>query len=182
MFSFQNWYKEFLKWLGSERIDPFVVSSKNRVDVWNKQHFYCFFVFFFVDVRLNDIFIFKTPKLFPLLFFIPTRTTIITQLKLTYGNLFFIFLQEFLLRPNNRVMIISYEMVVRCIENIRRVGFDLIVCDEAHRLKNNNVKITSLISGLEIPRCVLLTGTPIQNNLEELFTLADIACPSVLGK
>ena len=95
---------------------------------------------------------------------------------------FFAFLKEFLLRPNNRVMIISYEMVVRCIENIRRVGFDLIVCDEAHRLKNNNVKITSLISGLEIPRCVLLTGTPIQNNLEELFTLADLACPSVLGK
>ena len=72
-------------------------------------------------------------------------------------------------------------MVVRCIENIRRVGFDLIVCDEAHRLKNSNVKITSLISGLEIPKCVLLTGTPIQNNLEELFTLADLACPSVLG-
>ena len=78
-------------------------------------------------------------------------------------------------------MLISYEMVTRCIEDIHKVDFDLIVCDEAHRLKNSNVKITSLISELAIPKCVLLTGTPIQNNLEELFTLGDLACPSIFG-
>ena len=78
-------------------------------------------------------------------------------------------------------MIISYEMVTRCIEDIRKVGFDLLVCDEAHRLKNTNVKITSMISGLQIPKCILLTGTPIQNNLEEFHTLADLACPGVFG-
>ncbi|XP_066914123.1 DNA repair and recombination protein RAD54B-like [Clytia hemisphaerica] len=116
----KNWSKEFCKWLGSERLNPFVVSSTNRVD-------------------------------------------------------------EFLLRPNNQVMIISYEMVTRCIDDIRKVAFDLLVCDEAHILKNTNVKITSIISGLQIPKCILLTGTPIQNNLEEFHTLADLACPGVFG-
>ena len=72
-------------------------------------------------------------------------------------------------------------MLMRCTENIQKARFDLLICDEAHRLKNANIKTSSLIAGLDIPKRVLLTGTPIQNNLEELYALSELACPGILG-
>ena len=52
--------------------------------------------------------------------------------------------QDFVHLPHYPVMIISYEMFMRTIELIRRVQFDLVVCDEGHRLKNTNIKTTSV--------------------------------------
>ena len=53
-------------------------------------------------------------------------------------------LQEFANSPIYPVIIISYEMFVRSVEDIRKISFDLIVCDEGHRLKNTNIKTTSV--------------------------------------
>ena len=39
-------------------------------------------------------------------------------------------------------MIISYEMFLRNVDAIKKLNFDLLVCDEGHRLKNTNVKIS----------------------------------------
>jgi chromodomain-helicase-DNA-binding protein 7 len=43
--------------------------------------------------------------------------------------------------------------------------------DEAHRLKNQNAKILTCLKQLPCKRILLLTGTPIQNNTDELWTL-----------
>ncbi len=53
-------------------------------------------------------------------------------------------LQEFIDSPVYPVMVISYEMFVRSVEVIQRVNFDLVVCDEGHRLKNSGIKTTSV--------------------------------------
>ena len=45
---------------------------------------------------------------------------------------------------NYPVLIISYEMFVRAYEVVKRITFDLIVCDEGHRLKNTAIKTTSV--------------------------------------
>ncbi|KAG0717924.1 DNA repair and recombination protein RAD54B [Chionoecetes opilio] len=79
------------------------------------------------------------------------------------------------------VMIISYEMFLRSSEVVEKLGFDLIVCDEAHRLKNPAIKTTHLLASLPCKRRILVTGTPIQNDLQELFALVDFANPGVLG-
>lgn len=42
-------------------------------------------------------------------------------------------------------MVVSYEMLVRCIEDIERMDFGIIVCDEGHRLKNAGNKTSSVI-------------------------------------
>ena len=42
------------------------------------------------------------------------------------------------------VLIISYEMFVRMFDTLQQLTFDLIVCDEGHRLKNTNIKTTSV--------------------------------------
>ncbi len=46
--------------------------------------------------------------------------------------------------PSQPVFIISYEMFVRNYEILAKINFDLVVCDEGHRLKNANIKTTSV--------------------------------------
>ncbi|KAK6016207.1 SNF2 family protein, partial [Ostertagia ostertagi] len=93
-------------------------------------------------------------------------------------------------------LIISYEMALRYTEKLAAVRFDILVCDEGHRLKNINGKLrrcaTAKVRGspvkiangiklsqkgsldsLCIPRRLLLTGTPLQNDIEEFFSLLD---------
>ncbi|XP_072023866.1 DNA repair and recombination protein RAD54B-like [Amphiura filiformis] len=88
---------------------------------------------------------------------------------------------EFARSPIYPVMVISYEMFIRSIAEIEKIKFDLIICDEGHRLKNTNIKTTSLIMGLPCRRRILLTGTPVQNDLQEFFAIVEFCNPGVLG-
>lgn len=78
-------------------------------------------------------------------------------------------------------MITSYEMLVRCIEEIEKINFDLMICDEGHRLKNNNTNVSIALNQINCKRRVLLTGTPIQNELAEFYALIDFVNPGILG-
>lgn len=49
--------------------------------------------------------------------------------------------------------------------------------DEAHRIKNSESRLSRELSSFEFSHCVLLTGTPIQNNIMELFTLLHFLAP-----
>ncbi|XP_063869839.1 DNA repair and recombination protein RAD54B-like isoform X1 [Scylla paramamosain] len=89
--------------------------------------------------------------------------------------------EQYTSQQHTPVMIISYEMFLRNSEVIEKIGFDLIICDEAHRLKNPAIKTTHLLASLPCKRRILVTGTPIQNDLQELFALVDFANPGVLG-
>ena len=53
-------------------------------------------------------------------------------------------LQEFINSPIYPVMIISYEMFLRSVEEIRSIKFGLVICDEAHRLKNTTIKTATV--------------------------------------
>lgn len=78
-------------------------------------------------------------------------------------------------------MIISYEMLMRYYDDVKNINFQLLICDEGHRLKNNQNRISTLLSHLEIERKVLLTGTPVQNNLQEFFALIEFVNPGIVG-
>ncbi|XP_014664891.1 PREDICTED: DNA repair and recombination protein RAD54B-like [Priapulus caudatus] len=88
---------------------------------------------------------------------------------------------EFARSPVYPVMVVSYEMLMKCHADVSGVKFDLIVCDEGHRLKNAAIKTTTLINSLDIRRRIVLTGTPVQNDLQEFFALVDFCNPGVLG-
>ena len=60
-------------------------------------------------------------------------------------------------------------------------GPDLVVCDEGHRLKNINSKSHIALSRIRTSRRVILTGTPIQNNLMELYAIVAFVRPHLLG-
>ena len=75
----------------------------------------------------------------------------------------------------------SYEMLIRTLPEVQKVCWDLVVCVEAHRVKNSMIKTSSSLGQLACRRKLLLTGTPVQNDLGEYFSLVDVACPGLLG-
>ena len=79
------------------------------------------------------------------------------------------------------ILLVSYEMMVRTLEELLKVPWDLVVCDEAHRLKNSETKASSCLAKLPCRKRVLLTGTPVQNDLGEFYSLVEAVCPGLLG-
>lgn len=79
------------------------------------------------------------------------------------------------------ILIISYELLSKQIAELDSVHFDLIICDEGHRLKNSNIKVSSILDAVDCPRRILLTGTPIQNDLQEFYSLINFVNPGLLG-
>ncbi|RDY70749.1 DEAD/DEAH box helicase [Halobacillus trueperi] len=81
------------------------------------------------------------------------------------------------------VTVTSIDMAKR--ENHREVildiDYDLIIIDEAHKLKNHQTKNYQFVQSLKKTYCLLLTATPIQNKLSDLFNLVSILKPGYLG-
>ena len=63
-----------------------------------------------------------------------------------------------------------------------KIGFEVMVIDEAHRLKNEQSKLATLLRQLNSKTRIMLTGTPIQNNLHELWALLNFLYPEVFTK
>ena len=57
------------------------------------------------------------------------------------------------------------------------IDYSCLIIDEAHRLKSNRSLFFKVLSQYVVHHKVLLTGTPLQNNLEELFHLLNFLCP-----
>ncbi|XP_033331426.2 DNA repair and recombination protein RAD54B [Megalopta genalis] len=89
-------------------------------------------------------------------------------------------LKDFKKQSRNSVMIISYDMLIRNQEELEPIDFDLIVCDEGHRLKNNDIKAAKILNNMGCKKRILLSGTPIQNDLKEFFALIDFVNPGIL--
>lgn len=81
------------------------------------------------------------------------------------------------------VLIISYETFTQCADVLDKLRFDLLICDEGHRLKNSKSKtFKTILDVIKTDRKIIVTGTPFQNNFEELYSLANFVNPDVLGK
>ncbi|KAG8225258.1 hypothetical protein J437_LFUL006490 [Ladona fulva] len=74
------------------------------------------------------------------------------------------------------VLLTSYELVSIDAACLGSIDWAVLVVDEAHRLKNNQSKFFRVLNSYHIAYKLLLTGTPLQNNLEELFHLLNFLC------
>ena len=79
------------------------------------------------------------------------------------------------------VLIMGYEKVLTCASELSEIKFDLLVCDEGHRLKSSTNKVLKVLKHLDVEKKIVLTGTPIQNDLVEFFTIVDFINPGILG-
>ena len=82
-----------------------------------------------------------------------------------------------------QVLIASYETIRTHVGRLNKYKdcCDLLVCDEAHRLKNRENQTSMALNSIPVKRRILLTGTPMQNDLEEFFAMVDFTNPGVLG-
>ncbi|KAI9809610.1 MAG: DNA repair protein rhp54 [Sarcosagium campestre] len=79
------------------------------------------------------------------------------------------------------VLIVSYETLRLNADELKDTPIGLMLCDEGHRLKNGESQTFTALTGLNVQRRVILSGTPIQNDLSEYFSLLNFANPSLLG-
>ena len=79
------------------------------------------------------------------------------------------------------VLIVSYETLRLNVETLSNTDIGLLLCDEGHRLKNGESQTFTALNGLNVDRRVILSGTPIQNDLMEYFSLLNFANPNLLG-
>mmetsp|Transcript_6329 Transcript_6329/g.15442 ORF Transcript_6329/g.15442 Transcript_6329/m.15442 type:complete len:741 (+) Transcript_6329:87-2309(+) len=81
--------------------------------------------------------------------------------------------------PNFPVIITSYEIVLRDFKRLSRFKWKFLVVDEGHRLKNLNCKLIHTLKALNAGNRLLLSGTPLQNNLTELWSLLNFLLPDI---
>lgn len=76
------------------------------------------------------------------------------------------------------VLLTTYEMVLADSSHLRGVPWEVLVVDEGHRLKNSGSKLFSLLNTFSFQHRVLLTGTPLQNNIGEMYNLLNFLQPA----
>ncbi|XP_053383751.1 chromodomain-helicase-DNA-binding protein 1-like [Mercenaria mercenaria] len=69
------------------------------------------------------------------------------------------------------VLVTTYEICLKDSAFLQSIRWNLLVVDEAHRLKNLNSLLYKTLSQWDTHTSILLTGTPVQNNLQELYAL-----------
>ncbi|KAG7194567.1 chromatin remodeling complex Adenosinetriphosphatase [Scheffersomyces spartinae] len=79
------------------------------------------------------------------------------------------------------VLITSFEMVIREKSHLKKIRWEYIIVDEAHRIKNEDSSLSQIIRLFFSRNRLLITGTPLQNNLHELWALLNFLLPDVFG-
>lgn len=83
--------------------------------------------------------------------------------------------------PNRHIVVTSYDVLRNDIDFLSTKQFNYCVLDEGHIIRNPKTKITQSVKRVRANHRVILSGTPIQNNVLELWSLFDFLMPGFLG-
>ncbi|XP_059824631.1 chromodomain-helicase-DNA-binding protein 1-like isoform X1 [Hypanus sabinus] len=89
--------------------------------------------------------------------------------------------QQDLENCNFHVLLTTYEICLKDASFLRRLNWNVLIVDEAHRLKNQNSLLYKTLKTFSVRFTLLLTGTPVQNNLHELYSLLSFVEPKVFS-
>lgn len=82
---------------------------------------------------------------------------------------------------NYEIILTTYETLVRDQLLLGQIDWKAIVCDEAQRIKNSTTLTTSAVKALKAKIKIAMTGTPVENNLGELWCIMDYVQPGLLS-
>lgn len=86
------------------------------------------------------------------------------------------------LRKKGGILVTSYGMVTTEKINLSEMRYDIVVVDEGHRAKNVNTELRRNLVALRVKGIrLVLSGTPLQNNLSELWSVFDFVQPKIFG-
>lgn len=85
------------------------------------------------------------------------------------------------LNEEHLFFIVNYETILRDQMGINKAGIDLLILDEAQRAKNYETKTASSIKRLDSKHVLIITGTPIENRLIDIFSIVSIIDPQFFG-
>ncbi|MDX1961455.1 MAG: SNF2-related protein [Leptospiraceae bacterium] len=84
--------------------------------------------------------------------------------------------------PRNGVIVTTFATFTKDVKRITLVPIDSIIVDEAQFIKNDDTQARRAIKGLCLKTVFCLSGTPLENNLGELWSIFDLTVPGLLGK
>ncbi|KAF9081333.1 hypothetical protein BGX23_001011, partial [Mortierella sp. AD031] len=90
-------------------------------------------------------------------------------------------IQSRLLTQDFDVCLTSYDICLLEKTHLKKFAWQYIVIDEAHRIKNENSQLSQIIRAFNSKNRLLITGTPLQNNLHELWALLNFLLPDVFS-
>lgn len=91
-------------------------------------------------------------------------------------------IQSRLLTQDFEVCITSFEICLIEKGPLKKLSFEYLVIDEAHRIKNADGVLANIVRSFTSRGRLLITGTPLQNNLQELFSLLNFICPEIFSE
>lgn len=91
------------------------------------------------------------------------------------------FIRQTLLPGEWDVLVTSYEMCIREKAVLKKFAWRFLAIDEAHRIKNEKSLLSGIVREFKSSNRLLLTGTPLQNNLHELWALLNFLLPDVFN-
>lgn len=77
--------------------------------------------------------------------------------------------------------IVSYNSICNDVKILRHMSTDFMIMDEAQRLKNWNTQVAQAMRRIHADYMVVLSGTPLENKLQELYSIVQIVNPFLLG-
>jgi len=80
------------------------------------------------------------------------------------------------------VVLVSYDTVIRDEEILNQISWNVLTLDEAQAIKNPDAQRTEVVKRLPRRVSIAVTGTPLENRLDDLWSLADFAMPGLLGE
>ncbi|KAJ3264367.1 hypothetical protein HDU77_008671 [Chytriomyces hyalinus] len=90
-------------------------------------------------------------------------------------------IKDHLVPGNFEVCVTSYEMCLLEKSALRKISWECLVIDEAHRIKNENSTLSQIVREFQCRNRLLITGTPLQNNLHELWALLNFLLPDIFS-
>eukprot|EP00948_MAST-09A_sp_MAST-9A-sp1_P000345 g345.t1 len=79
------------------------------------------------------------------------------------------------------VLVTSYDILMRDASFFRKINWNVLTVDEGHRLKNKDCRLMRILKEFRSNMRLLLSGTPLQNNLAELWSLLNFIMPDIFG-
>lgn len=79
------------------------------------------------------------------------------------------------------ILITTYAGIVKHSQAIEVHNWHYVILDEGHKIRNSDTQISRVVRKIKTPHRIVITGSPLQNNLQELWSLFDFMSPGLLG-